>query len=338
MVNIAVQIILKPLHFLWRFFYIYILVRDSHQKIDYDYRFGFNGQEKDNEIKGIGNSLAFKYRVYDSRLGKFLSTDPLAHSYPWNSTYAFAENDVIRFIDLEGAEKSPPSATLGGGRDGTSTNTILISDKELKENNLRYQLNSAMKKKPSTFSKSYNHNVFKSAGHEKMFKTNFFNMLNLAPGGGIAEKLIKGEEISKTDVGIELMGVLPIGKVVGKVAKPLVNLAEESIEITAKVVLNSADQKVIRGLVKNQDDLLKVANNAAGGDIAKLTQREPGVYRGTVNGKKIEIEVELKGHSTTNEGPHVTIKEYVEKGTSKKGKPQYKVKEKYFIENREAKR
>jgi hypothetical protein len=29
----------------------------------------------------------------------------LFKEYPWNSTYAFAENDVIRCIDLEGAEK-----------------------------------------------------------------------------------------------------------------------------------------------------------------------------------------------------------------------------------------
>jgi RHS repeat-associated protein len=70
-----------------------------------DYRFGFNGQEKDNEIKGVGNSLDFKFTAYDSRLGKFFSVDPLAAEYPWNSAYAFAENDVIRSIDLEGAEK-----------------------------------------------------------------------------------------------------------------------------------------------------------------------------------------------------------------------------------------
>ena len=70
-----------------------------------DYRYGFNGQEKDAEIKGEGNSLNFKFRMYDPRLGRFLSRDPLAKDYPWNSPYAFAENDVIRSIDLEGAEK-----------------------------------------------------------------------------------------------------------------------------------------------------------------------------------------------------------------------------------------
>lgn len=31
--------------------------------------------------------------------------DPLAPEYPWNSTYAFAEGDVIRSVDLDGLEK-----------------------------------------------------------------------------------------------------------------------------------------------------------------------------------------------------------------------------------------
>jgi RHS repeat-associated protein len=68
------------------------------------YRYGFQGQEKDDEIKGAGNSLSFAYRVHDPRLGRFLSVDPLAISYPWNSPYAFAENRVIDGMDLEGLE------------------------------------------------------------------------------------------------------------------------------------------------------------------------------------------------------------------------------------------
>ncbi|MBI2795026.1 MAG: DUF3238 domain-containing protein [Ignavibacteria bacterium] len=69
------------------------------------YRYGFNGAEEDNEVKGEGNSYSFKFRVYDPRMGRFLSVDPLSKNYPWNSPYAFAENDVIRAIDLEGLEK-----------------------------------------------------------------------------------------------------------------------------------------------------------------------------------------------------------------------------------------
>ncbi len=35
---------------------------------------------------------------------EYMSTDPLAQSYPWNSPYAFSENRVIDAIELEGLE------------------------------------------------------------------------------------------------------------------------------------------------------------------------------------------------------------------------------------------
>ncbi|MCB0371217.1 MAG: hypothetical protein KDD45_17830 [Bdellovibrionales bacterium] len=69
------------------------------------YRYGFQNQEKDDEIKGSGNHVNFKFRGYDPRTGRFWSVDPLASKYPWNSTYAFSENDVIRAVELEGLEK-----------------------------------------------------------------------------------------------------------------------------------------------------------------------------------------------------------------------------------------
>ena len=72
-----------------------------------DARYGFNGKENDNEVKGEGNQQDYGMRIYDPRLGKFLSVDPLARHFAWNSTYAYAENDVIRNIDLDGAEKMP---------------------------------------------------------------------------------------------------------------------------------------------------------------------------------------------------------------------------------------
>lgn len=69
------------------------------------YGFGFQGQEKDDEIHGAaGTSYNFEHRMLDPRIGRFLSIDPIAASYPWNSPYAFAENRVIDGIDLEGLE------------------------------------------------------------------------------------------------------------------------------------------------------------------------------------------------------------------------------------------
>jgi len=71
-----------------------------------DYRFGFNGKEMDSG-KEFGSNVYYDYgfRIYNPTIGRFLSVDPLRRDYPWNSTYAFAENDVIRATDLEGLEK-----------------------------------------------------------------------------------------------------------------------------------------------------------------------------------------------------------------------------------------
>ena len=69
-----------------------------------NYRFGFQNQEMDDEIKGEGNSVNYKYRMHDPRLGRFFAVDPLSKDYPWNSSYAFSENRVNDCVELEGKE------------------------------------------------------------------------------------------------------------------------------------------------------------------------------------------------------------------------------------------
>ncbi len=71
-------------------------------------RFGFNGQESDDEVSGIRESYTFSFREYDPRTMRFKSIDPLFQKYPWNSPYAFAENSPIRYIEFEGLEKADP--------------------------------------------------------------------------------------------------------------------------------------------------------------------------------------------------------------------------------------
>lgn len=68
------------------------------------YRYSFQGQEKDDELKGEGNSLNYEYRMHDTRLGRFFATDPLEPEYPSNSPFAFSENRVIDMIEFEGLE------------------------------------------------------------------------------------------------------------------------------------------------------------------------------------------------------------------------------------------
>ena len=54
------------------------------------YRFGFNGKENDPETYGEGNIYDYGFRIYNPRLGRFLSVDPLTSEYPWYTPYQFA--------------------------------------------------------------------------------------------------------------------------------------------------------------------------------------------------------------------------------------------------------
>ena len=81
---------------------------DGRTVSNYGYRFGYQGSEKDDEVKGEGKNYDFGARMHDSRIGRFLSIDPMTSKYPHNSSYAFSENMVIHMIDLEGLESSPP--------------------------------------------------------------------------------------------------------------------------------------------------------------------------------------------------------------------------------------
>ncbi len=67
-----------------------------------EYRFGFNGKEKEDEPKGYGNSYDFGDRIYDPRIGKWLSIDFLSTAYAPITPFAFSLNNPIAFRDLDG--------------------------------------------------------------------------------------------------------------------------------------------------------------------------------------------------------------------------------------------
>ena len=70
-----------------------------------EYRYGFQGQEKDSEIKGEGLSVNYKYRMHDPRVGRFFAVDPLTKEFPHYSPYSFGGNRAVAFKELEGAEE-----------------------------------------------------------------------------------------------------------------------------------------------------------------------------------------------------------------------------------------
>ena len=57
-------------------------------------RYGFNGKMKDNEVEGEGDIYDFSARMYDARLGRWLSVDPLQVKYANYSPYNFSVNFV----------------------------------------------------------------------------------------------------------------------------------------------------------------------------------------------------------------------------------------------------
>jgi len=78
------------------------------------YRFGFNGKEADTEWHTDVN-YDYGARIYDPRISRFLSVDPLTASYPWYTPYQFAGNMPIWAIDLDGLEEHETnSGTVNG--------------------------------------------------------------------------------------------------------------------------------------------------------------------------------------------------------------------------------
>ena len=93
-----------------------------------------------------------------------------------------------------------------------------------------------------------------------------------------------------------------------------------------KVITNSAGENVIRRYVKNQDELLQKAEEAAGGNLDDFEEIKPGWYKNREGTVKIEWNPE--GHANTNEGPHVTVR-------SRNARGGWNVIAKYFIEGRD---
>jgi RHS repeat-associated protein len=76
----------------------------SFSNTEFSFAYGFNGMEKDDEVKGDGNSFGTEFRLYDPRLGKWKSIDPLIHDLRilGLSGYHYGFNNPIKYSDDEG--------------------------------------------------------------------------------------------------------------------------------------------------------------------------------------------------------------------------------------------
>ncbi|HWN71613.1 MAG TPA: hypothetical protein VNM90_28445 [Haliangium sp.] len=104
------------------------------------------------------------------------------------------------------------------------------------------------------------------------------------------------------------------------------------VEAKYRWVTDQHGHRVKRYLVKNEDELLQVAENAAGGSLSNLKEIKPNWYEGEIGGQRIKIEWQPGGERVMNEGPHVKIQRW----DSSKGKGgKWLAPEKFYIEGKE---
>src|SRR5690625_3069201 len=87
------------------------------------YRFGFNGQEKVNEIAGMGNHNTAEFWEYDTRLGRRWNVDPVDQISV--SNYAVNGNNPIFYVDPLGNYRTKFGARIANffnGGDGVYKN------------------------------------------------------------------------------------------------------------------------------------------------------------------------------------------------------------------------
>jgi len=106
------------------------------------YRFGFNGQEKDNDF--ANENLNFGARIYDSRIGRWHSVDAYSGMYSSYSSYNYALNNPIVNIDTDGnfvitttVVATVVASTLAGVIAGAVTSAYFANEGEGKEAAIR---------------------------------------------------------------------------------------------------------------------------------------------------------------------------------------------------------
>ncbi len=177
------------------------------RKLSGGYRYGFNGKENDNEVKGEGNQQDYGMRICDGRIGKFLSVDPITSSYPMLTPYQFSSNRPIDGIDLDGLEyKSAANWAEKNIANYSYTFHYNLdappSFKKLKQSTWKDVIGKTMYCATST-SLAY------AQGDDKVsqylgtngYKSNRYGQLEFFEKGGSSHSLIKSKEYQKADRG-----------------------------------------------------------------------------------------------------------------------------------------
>jgi hypothetical protein len=103
--------------------------KSDFKKMAQGYTFGFNGQEKTNEIAGVGNHNTAEHWEYDPRTGRRWNTDPITK--PFQSGYSTFSNSPIIMIDPNGDDDYYNKQGKFIGSDGVGHAIRLMDNKAI---------------------------------------------------------------------------------------------------------------------------------------------------------------------------------------------------------------
>jgi RHS repeat-associated protein len=112
----------------WGDYYPFGMLMPNRNSNSNSYAWGFNDKIKDDEISNVtGADLDYGARIYDSRVARWLSCDPIAMKFPWNSPYNAFSNNPISRIDPDGKGDFYTQAGKKIGTDGNPDGKIYVA-------------------------------------------------------------------------------------------------------------------------------------------------------------------------------------------------------------------
>jgi len=94
-----------------------------------NYRYAFQGQESDSEVKGEGNSYDFGARMLDPRLGRWMTLDPQSNKQPDQSPYKAFLNNPLYWADPNGETEYETIILVDEKTHQTTKLSVIKSDK-----------------------------------------------------------------------------------------------------------------------------------------------------------------------------------------------------------------
>ncbi len=264
------------------------------------YRYGFNGKEMDNETYGgQGNEYDYGFRIYNPRVGRFLSVDPLTNKYPELTPYQYASNRLIDGIDLDGLEHAP-AGLFGpnGPRDNTAVQTMPLNAVSVQKVNIqsaaRINYLNQWIIAPDIFGKGHIGPRYIVQANIASIGQNYYNAVgdNIANGpGGATGYLIAGDKGSFVGAaGDQIMYSFGGLDREGYLGKPRVTIASEpSDQTTSNTATKKANQLRINQANSDASEemVYKRLQSVLGEDEAILLK--PRIYIGDGSSGKYAV-------------------------------------------------